>query len=276
MSQLPTTENIAGKIPYTLKNDYLFRVIMQECEDIRKQFLSTFLNIPLDEIKSANVTNPIELGTSINSKTFILDVNITLNNNTNIITELQIINSHNWPERSVSYLCRKFDALNKGDDYTNVIPAILISILDFTLFEGNPKFYTKYNISDAENHFVYTDKFSIYVLDLTKTEDAKPSQESLVFWAKMFNAITWEEFDMLATENAIASDMERAIKRFVEEDNIRAQCEAREEYYRDKRTTEKLLEQKDKLLTQAQDQITTLTNEVEELRAKLAELEAKQ
>lgn len=51
------------------------------------------------------------------------------------------INEHNWPERSLVYLCRLFDNLHAGDDYTEISPACHISILDFTLFPEQTEFY---------------------------------------------------------------------------------------------------------------------------------------
>ena len=233
------------------------------------------------DIKSAEITNPIELGDSIDDKTYILDVNITLNNESSIVIELQIVNEHNWPERSLGYLCRNFDRLNRGDDYINLKPAILISILDFTLFADNPKFHSIYYLSDIENHFIYTSKFSIRVLDLTQINQAFNGQEQLVFWAKMFQAKTQEDFDMLATENQLASTMSDAMKRFYEQKNIADQCRAREDYYNRKRAIEELINkqastissQADTITIQA-DTITAQASEISEKDARIAELEA--
>lgn len=31
--------------------------------------------------------------------------------------EMQVINEYNWPERSLTHLCRALDSLNPGEDY---------------------------------------------------------------------------------------------------------------------------------------------------------------
>lgn len=49
----------------------------------------------------------------IDAKTFILDIFIQLNNNQRINLEMQVKNEKNWPDRSLSYLCRAFDNLVK-------------------------------------------------------------------------------------------------------------------------------------------------------------------
>ncbi len=37
---------------------------------------------------------------------------------------MQIINEGNWVERSLSYLCRTFDSLEKGQNYSEALPAV--------------------------------------------------------------------------------------------------------------------------------------------------------
>lgn len=80
------------------------------------------------------VINPIEPGASIGDKDFVLDIKVLLDDRAIINLELQVINQHNWPERSLSYLCRAFDNLNPGEGYQMVKPVVHIGLLDFTLF----------------------------------------------------------------------------------------------------------------------------------------------
>ena len=68
--------------------------------------------------------NPITPGETVDDKTIILDLFITLNNNKKINIEMQILNEGNWPERSLIYLCRAFDNLPKGQPYSDVMPAM--------------------------------------------------------------------------------------------------------------------------------------------------------
>ena len=68
-------------------------------------------------MEPVQIINPIELGDDMDDKTFILDININLNNNTIINLEMQMQNERNWEERSLSYLCRSFDQLYAGQEY---------------------------------------------------------------------------------------------------------------------------------------------------------------
>ena len=101
---------------------------------------------------------------------FVLDVRVLLNNRLSLNIELQVINKGNWIERSLVYLCRSFDQLNKGQDYIEVKPVIQICIQDFTLFPGNEEFYATYKLMNVKNHKIYSDKIRISVLDLTQIE----------------------------------------------------------------------------------------------------------
>jgi len=111
-------------------------------------------------------TNPIEFGESVESKNFLPDIRILMNDNTLVNLEMQVANEGNWPERSLSYLCRSFDNLNAGMHYAELKPAIHISILDFILFPDMPEFYSSYFLMNKENHTVYSDKLCLSVLNL--------------------------------------------------------------------------------------------------------------
>ena len=137
-------EQATGKIDYTLTNNYMFHIILQENEPVLRCLISSLLHLPLEEISSVVIKNPIIPGTAIDMKEFILDLYITLNNNIELNLEMQVNNLFNWPNRSLSYLCRTFDNLCRGQDYHLTKPAIHIGIVDFTLFPNAPEFYATY------------------------------------------------------------------------------------------------------------------------------------
>ena len=125
--QLP--ERGALTIPMT--NDYLFRALLQRNNKVLTGLIASLLHLSPSEISSVEITNPIVLGESTSDKTFFLDIRVVLNQNTLINLEMQVINEHNWPERSLSYLCREFDQLSAGQSYESVKPAIEQSIKDY-------------------------------------------------------------------------------------------------------------------------------------------------
>ena len=109
----------------------MFRALLQQNNKVLTGLIASLLHLSPSEISSVEITNPIILGESINDKTFFLDIRVDLNQNTLINLEMQVINEHNWPERSLSYLCREFDQLSAGQSYESVKPAIQIGLLNF-------------------------------------------------------------------------------------------------------------------------------------------------
>ena len=184
-----------GTILYTFLNDYMFRVILQKHKNVLRSVVCACLKLKAEEVQDIVVQNPIELGEAINDKTFILDINVLLNNNTIINLEMQVLDLKDWPERSLSYLARSYDNVAKGDEYINVKPVYHIGFLNYTIFPEYPEFFAKYRMMNIKNHNVYTTKFNLCVVDLTKIELATQEDvdTGLVYWTQVFKAKTWEE-----------------------------------------------------------------------------------
>ena len=286
-------QNATGKMPYSLTNDYFFRATLQRSKGALKGLICAILGLKPEEILSVEITNPIELGKSIHAKDFILDIRILLNNHTTINMEMQVLNLGNWPERSLGYLCRSFDSLNKGDDYIETKPVIQVCFLDFTLFKDAPEFFSKYMFMNVKNHLIYSDKLKLFVVDLTQidiaTEDDK--LRGIDNWARLFKATTWEEIKMIAEGNETLMQATQALFECNTDELIRQQCYAREEYYKYQRTIDKALkdttaerdqlaEEKEQLVIEKmkametiqkqQDALNEKDDEICQLRAQLA------
>ncbi len=226
--------SFTGTIDYPLMNDYMFRSVMQSNENVLKSFLCSLLHLNPDDVWSVQILNPIELGKKISDKDFILDIKILMNNNTSINLEMQVNNQYNWPERSLVYLSRLFDGLNAGDTYRTVKPAFQIGILDFTLFPQRPEFFGTYKMMNVKNYHKYSDKFTIYVLDLTQIHLAvkEDKEYGLDKWARLFKALTWEDFKMISAGNKSMQEAGETLFALNGDDRIRDRCEAREDYRR--------------------------------------------
>ena len=267
--------NLTGPLTIPMTNDYLFRALLQQNNKVLKGLISSLLHLPLEEIVSVEITNPIELGRSIDDKTFFLDIKVLLNSDTVINLEMQVINEQNWPERSLSYLCRSFDNLNKGEGYLEVKQAIQVSLLDFTLFPDNPEFYAAYQLLNVKNCIKYSDKLRLHVLDLTRidlaTEEDRKYQ--IDYWAALFKTTTWEELKMLAKKNDAIAEAVETIYKLSEEENIRLQCEAREDYYRRQRDAQILRERQDRQMQEQKRQMQEQERQMQEQEQQMQEQE---
>ena len=220
---------------YGMRNDYMFHAVLQKNEEVLRNLLATLLEMDEADIVDCHLENPIELGKEIEGKECILDVKLTLNNAKIINIELQVYKQTYWVERSLLYWARAFDSLKSGEDYSKLLPTYHIGILDFTLFEDHPKFMAQYQIMDAEDQFLYSDKLCIKVLDLTQLEEAQKQSnvnKKLLKWASIFKAETLEELEQLANGEEVFEKMVVTMKKLSEDEKIRMQCEAREDYER--------------------------------------------
>lgn len=217
---------------YGMRNDYMFKAVLQESREVLRNLVAVLMGIDESTITSCEIVNPIELGKSMDAKECILDVKLVLNDTQIINIELQIRKEASWPERSLLYWSRAFDCIRSGDDYSLLKPTYHIGIIDFTLFENNPEFYAEYLLMSRNTGKIYTDKISMRVLDLSKIENAREGEEKLVKWAKIFRAKTMAELETLAAGEEALKSMVAHIRELSEEEKIRQQCEAREDYER--------------------------------------------
>ena len=196
-------ETATGSIDYPFTNDYMFRAILQKDKQVLKALIAALLHLKKESIHDVAITNPIELGAAISDKDFILDIRVNLNNEQLIDLEMQMSNEYNWSERSISYAARSFDQLNSGEEYKEVLPVHSIGFLNFTLFEDQPEFFATYELRNKKIGHLYSSKFSIHVLDLTRIDLATAEDQNYEIdrWAKLFKAKTWEELRMIAKNN---------------------------------------------------------------------------
>ena len=270
----------SGPLPIPMTNDYLFRALLQRNNNVLKGLICSLLHLSPEQMCTAEITNPIELGTSVTDKTFILDIKVLLNDHTVLNLELQVINQHNWIERSLSYLCRNFDNLQSGDTYQNIRPVLQIGILNFTLFPEQPEFYATYQLLNVKNHSLYSDKLRISVLNLTQIEYATEEDRSwqLDSWASLFRATTWEELTMLAQNNDYIKEAADTVFRLCQDERVRMECEAREDHYRTQLGIQRMIERQAAALeaqtAKIQAQASSLEAQDAKIQAQASSLEA--
>ena len=269
-------EKATGKIPYNMTNDYMFRAVLQENETVLRGLISSLLHLNDSDIVSVEITNPIELGQSIDNKEFWLDINVFLNNNMKINLEMQVVNEHNWTDRSLSYLCRSYDSLYHSQKYTEALPVLHIGFLDYTLFKEAPEFYATYKMMNVKTHQLYSDKLRVSVIDLSHIELATDEDKlyGIDHWASLFKAGTWEELKAMAKENIAYEEAAKTMFKMSSDEYVREQCRRREEYYRQIRTYERDLAEKDTKIAEQSAQLAANEAKITEMEAKIAALTA--
>ena len=264
----PDLSYLDRDLPVHMTNNYLFRAIMQENNHVLKALVCSLLHLDKANVSDVLIQNPIELGRHVDEKDFFLDIKLLLDSRMVVNLELQVINERNWVERSQCYLCRSFDSLNRGESYKDVLPAVQIGILNYTLFPDAPEFYATYRLMNIKSHKIYDDKLRLSVLDLKHieltTEEDKAYQVDC--WARLFKATTWKEMKDLAEHDSIFSEAVRTAVVLSGDEKIRLQCEAREDYYRRTGWKDNYIEQQTQKIQQLDTKIQHLSSENQRLR----------
>ena len=212
-----------------------------------------------------------------------MDIKVLMNDNSLINLEMQVNNEHNWKERSLSYLCRTFDHLYRGQDYEEALPVYHIGFLDFSLFPDYPEFYATYQLLNIKNHTLYSSKFSLSVVNLNQTELATDEDRafSIDYWARLFKVGTWEELKMLAKDNEYLDAAANSLYEANADWMVRERCIARKLAERRERTLErdiKLLKEENFNLEERNSSLeernSSLEERIKELERKLAEMDS--
>ena len=124
---------------------------------------------------------------------------------------------------------------------------------------------------DVNTHRIYSDKFSLYVLDLSQIDLATEDDcfWQVDEWAKLFKATTWEEIKMIADKNEYLTETSNTLCDLYADRNVKERCLDRIEYNLRMKRYENLgktLEEKDKELAEKDATIEKLMEEIKKLK----------
>ncbi len=189
-----------GPVEFNFTNDYMFRAALQQSKEALHGLVCSVLSLNPEDVSKIKLLNPIRIGEALSDKELRMDILVLMNDNTTIDLEMQVKNYNDWPERSLSYLCREFDDLEHGENYSDVGYAYQVGFLDFTLFEDHPEFVGRYQMRNVKDNYTYTDKFNIVVVELNHTDLATVDDinSGIDNWVRLFKAKTWEDVIMIA------------------------------------------------------------------------------
>lgn len=109
-------------------------------------------------------------------------------------------------------------------------------------------------------------------IDLATEEDR---QYQIDYWASLFKSTTWEEIKMLAKDNNYISDAASTVYRLSQEELIRLQCEAREDYYRTQLDLKHEMERRDAEIEKRGVEIEKRDAEIEKQNVEIKSLSTK-
>lgn len=119
---------------------------------------------------------------------------------------------------------------------------------------------------NQKSYYKYSDKFTIHVLDLTQIHLAADEDKNsgLDNWAKLFKAKTWEDFQMISADNKNMQEAGETLYTLSKEEQIRYQCEAREDYRRTWNTVKLQFEEYQSTIAELEATIARLQAELQQ------------
>lgn len=200
-------------------------------EFIRRHFISDILQIPLENISSVRILNPLLRKRFLKQKQGIVDILVELNDSTKIHIEIQIRTSLHWHKRQIFYLAKEYTSdLLTGEDYSQLKRCVSISILDFNLTD-RPEYHSVYLLRDEKGN-VFTNLLEVHTLELRKNLTGNNRMDD---WIRLFNAESEEDLDMIRTSNPGILEAIRELKQINLSRALRELHEARLKEKRDQK-----------------------------------------
>ncbi|SFB81269.1 PD-(D/E)XK nuclease family transposase [Butyrivibrio sp. YAB3001] len=223
-------QNATGTIEFSLTSDLVLHYVMQQSKRALIRLVCSLKGIKISDVLDIKVENPIDLN-SLKKET-VMDLKLLLNNGEILNIELQMYTDKYWIPRSVLYLCRAYDCIKEGDNYSLLKPTTHFCITNQDLFLDSPEFYSKFMLLNTKTFKPYTKNIALNVLQLNHTELATDDDiaNDLVYWAKLFNATTWEEFRVLAKDNEAIEEVGNLIYTINTDDQTREILEGQRRY----------------------------------------------
>ena len=183
------------KLRPTFKTDILFKLLFVKHPDLLRRLIAHLLNIPFESISQFEIRNP-EMPPDIIGKKFCrLDINMVLDGQ-NVNLEVQVENEGDYPERALFHWARIYsNSLLAGESYTSLPRTIIISIIDFTLFNDCTEFHSEFQPLEVTRYKQLTDKLSLHFFELQKLPDDIDKSDLLLLWLALFKAETEEELN---------------------------------------------------------------------------------
>ena len=175
------------KLAYTFKTDTLFKMLFVQYPELLKKLVADLLGIPLEGIGQFVIRNPEMPPENLGDKFCRLDINMTVNGQ-RVDLEVQVCNEGDYSERVMYYWAREFSsALPAGQDYSALPRTIVISIIDFPLFECE-EYHSFFQLLEITRHTLLSDKMGFYFYELPKLPVDVSEDNMLLLWLSLFKA----------------------------------------------------------------------------------------
>ena len=156
-----------------LKMDFMFKQIFGDPR--RKSITIAFLNKILKRQDNESIVDVLYENTErikeeYDGKTSRLDILVFTSNEERINVEIQLQNRYDFPERALYYWSKLYSSsIGSGEDYSKLVPTIIISILNFPLFpQETDSVHNVFRVMEINENFFWSPHLEFHVIDLSQ------------------------------------------------------------------------------------------------------------
>lgn len=164
------------------KTDFAFKKIFgsNRSQKILISFLNAIVYEGKNTIKSLEIIDPYNPGSTSTLKDTYLDVRAVLDNGSTVIIEMQVLNVEAFEKRVIYNIAKAYaNQLDMGEQYTRLRPFIALSIADFLLFKNSSQMINRFRLKEEKQLFNYRDELTLIFLELPKFNKELSELETL-------------------------------------------------------------------------------------------------
>lgn len=180
------------KVDYTLK-----RVLgREENRDILIGFLNSILDLPSNkEVVDVEIINPYNLQALKRMGESFIEIRAELNDNSKIIIEIDVLNYEGFEKKVLYNLTKNYSSqLNRRSYHLLFNPVIVITIVDFVMFEGVDKVVSYFKLMEKDEHIKYLNDLELIFIEIPKFHkgliNLSSEQDKYIYLLKNASALT--------------------------------------------------------------------------------------
>jgi predicted transposase/invertase (TIGR01784 family) len=223
------------KVFLPVKSDILFHLFFadERNEEFLISFLKSVLELPDDEYKVIEISDPHLRQEYEGDKLAIIDVKLKTKSKKIIHIEIQLKVTPELKNRILLYASKLItEQIGSGQDYNVIKKVICIVITDEPLIEADLRYHHRFVLYDRVANVEFTDLIELHTLELLKIPDADDGTE-LYDWTKFIAAETDEELDKAAENNQEVKKAAVKYRELTADERTREMYERREKARRD-------------------------------------------
>jgi predicted transposase/invertase (TIGR01784 family) len=157
-----------------VRTDFAFKKVFgsRQSKDILLSFLNALLDFGDNPIVDLTIVDPYQAPRVVTLKNTFVDVKAYLENGTQVIIEMQVLNPPGFGKRVLSNVAKSYSTqLEKGDEYTKLNPAIGLTITDFVMFPQlklKSQVITDFRFLEIHQFIHYFDEMRLVFVELPK------------------------------------------------------------------------------------------------------------